>query len=218
METDPSRDQEKNRSAQVGFVMKAYRESFPRGDGGRGISQNEAIRRMASSDPDYTKMSNHSAVSRWETGTTPPTVRRLRVFGKAMNLSETEVDGLIILAGLDPEHDESSKLTCSACGGETQTVHVQKIRRTDDEVTKGTATIRTRKCRACGQTTQSRERWLDDHEETDKDRMHEALRKIEEANNRIKLAIMETDAVHRPLKPKWGPLEDQRPGGDGETG
>ena len=208
MQTTFKKDQTITKSSQVGFLMKAYRESFSREDGGRGLSQSEVLRRMAFSDPDYARMSNRSAVSRWETGTTPPTVQRLEAFGKAMSLSEIEMEGLIMLAGLDPEQDESSKLACPECGRETRTVHARKIRRNDDEATKETTTVRSRKCRGCGYTAETRERWLDDHEETDKDRMQQALREIGKANDRIKLALIEADAVHRPqkLEPDIQPL------------
>ena len=211
MQTDFNNDEETTRFAQVGFVMKAYRESFPRKDGRRGISQGDLLHRMTSSDPDYARRSSHSAVSKWESGGTPSTVKRLEAFGKAMNLSETEVEGLIMLAGLDPEQNESSKLPCPECGGVTRTVHVKKVQRTADEAIEETNTVRTRKCRGCRYTAETRERWLDDLEETDKDRMQHALKEIEEANNRIKLALNQVDALHHPQKPEEGTREDQSP-------
>ena len=96
------------RDAQVGLLMKVYRESFANGIGKRGLSQDDLLRRMAGVDPDYAQRFSHATVSRWESGVTRPTVQRLRVFGKALHLSKDEVDGLILLAGLAPEHQEVS--------------------------------------------------------------------------------------------------------------
>ena len=56
--------QERGRAAQVGFMMRAYRESFPRERGRRGISQNGLLRRMAEADPDYARRISHATVSR----------------------------------------------------------------------------------------------------------------------------------------------------------
>ena len=39
----------------------------------------------------------------WESGGTRPSLQHLCVFGKALNLSQTEVAGLILLAGLTPD-------------------------------------------------------------------------------------------------------------------
>ena len=196
MQTDFNGSQEAIRFAQAGFVMKAYRDAYPREDGGRGISQSEVLRRMASSDPDFAQRISHATVSRWESGTTPPTVERLKVFGKAMGLSETEVEGLIMLAGLDPEQSGSNSLPCPECGGETRTEEDQKIRRDEDETTEENAVIRTRKCRLCGYTSESRERWAHDHEEQEQNRTKQILREIRELNNRIGLTLLDAPAVH----------------------
>ena len=85
--------------------MRLYRESFaPRG-GGRGLTQEELLRRMAEVDDEYLTRYSHGTVSRWESGATRSTVARLRVFGAALNLSETEVAGLILLSGLAPDFE-----------------------------------------------------------------------------------------------------------------
>ena len=83
--------------------MRSYRESFALGAGRRGLSQAELLRRMGEVDDVYETRYSHGTVSRWESGSTRPSVDRLRVFGKALNLSETEVAGLILLAGLAPD-------------------------------------------------------------------------------------------------------------------
>ena len=83
--------------------MRSYRESFALGAGRRGLSQAELLRRMGEVDDVYETRYSHGTVSRWESGSTRPSVDRLRVFGMALNLSETEVAGLILLAGLAPD-------------------------------------------------------------------------------------------------------------------
>ncbi len=83
--------------------MRAYRKSFNSEDGSRGLTQEGLLRRMASVDDDYGERFSHTTVSRWESGATRPSVGRLRVFGRALGLSPTEVAGLILLAGLAPD-------------------------------------------------------------------------------------------------------------------
>ncbi len=92
-----------SRASQVGFLMRAYRESFNREDGLRGLTQEELLQRMASVDPDYAERYSHTTVSRWESGRTRPNLQRLEVFGKALDLSEDEMSGLIALAGVIPQ-------------------------------------------------------------------------------------------------------------------
>ena len=92
--------------------MKAYREAFSTENGTRGLTQEELLRRMAAVDTQYVDRSSHTMVSRWESGVTRPNEQRLQVFGKALNLSDAEVDGLMTLAGFKtgsaarPEHSE----------------------------------------------------------------------------------------------------------------
>ena len=80
--------------------MKAYRESFVPARGRKGLSQEELLLRMADVDPSYARRFSHTTVSRWESGVTRPSVDRLRVFGRALNLTEDEIAGMILLAGL----------------------------------------------------------------------------------------------------------------------
>ena len=58
---------------------------------------------MGAVDSDYAERYSHATVSRWESGGTRPTLQRLKVFGQALNLSQTEVAGLVLLAGLAPD-------------------------------------------------------------------------------------------------------------------
>ena len=95
------RDLQRSRSAQVGILMKAYREAFSTGSGNRGLTQEELLRRMAMVDNQYADRSSHTMVSRWESGVTRPSQKRLEVFGKALNLSGDEMDGLMTLAGFE---------------------------------------------------------------------------------------------------------------------
>ena len=98
------RDVRQTRSAQVGQLMRSYRETFSQGGGRRrGLTQEALLERMGSVDRDYAERYSHATVSRWESGGTRPTLRRLKVFGQALSLSETEVAGLVLLAGLAPD-------------------------------------------------------------------------------------------------------------------
>ena len=90
----------RNRAAQVGFVMRSYRESFLARGGRRGLTQEALLERMGSVDSEYAERYSHATVSRWESGATRPSLQRIKVFGKALNLSRAEVAGLILLAGL----------------------------------------------------------------------------------------------------------------------
>ena len=97
-----NRDSQRARAAQAGFLMRAYRESFLRKEGRRGLTQDDLLRLMADVDVDgeYGERYSHATVSRWETGQTSPSVERFRTFGKALELSDAEVAGLILLSGL----------------------------------------------------------------------------------------------------------------------
>ena len=107
------RETQRARAVQVGFVMRSYRESFRQGRGRRGLSQEELLRRMGEVDPDYSQRFSHATVSRWESGATRPTVERLRTFGVALNLTDDEVSGLILLAGLAPDYQAASQQSVS---------------------------------------------------------------------------------------------------------
>ena len=94
------RDSQKPSAAQADFLMRAYRESFQRKDGRRGLTQDDLLRLMAEVDVDgeYGERYSHATVSRCETGQTSPSVERFRTFGKALELSDNEVAGLILLS------------------------------------------------------------------------------------------------------------------------
>ena len=88
--------------------MRSYRDAFVREDGTRGLTQEELLLRMGAADESYAERYSHTTVSRWESGYTRPSLERIRVFGRAVNLSEAEVAGLILLAGLAPDFNAAS--------------------------------------------------------------------------------------------------------------
>ena len=88
------------RNAQVGLLMKTYRQTFVGEDGTRGLTQEELLRRMADDSPDYAERYSHATVSRWESGRTRPTLQRLRVLGAALDLEPPDIAGMVLLAGL----------------------------------------------------------------------------------------------------------------------
>ena len=195
MPTASNENRERIRFAQAGFVMKAYRESFPRDDGGRGISQNDLLVRMASADSTYSRRLSHATVSRWESGDTPPTVERLLIFGKALNLSEVEIEGLITLAGLDPQRQVLRTLPCPHCAGETQATDTKMFRKTFEGKTVTTTAIRTRRCLACGHAAESCERWTDNTEETANRKTQNILNLVETASEKLRQALTEAETL-----------------------
>ena len=102
------REMQKIRAVQVGFVMRSYRESFVREDGRKGLTQEELLERMGDVDDQFAQRYSHATVSRWESGRTRPSADRIRAFGRAVSLSETEVAGLLLLAGLASDFDSAS--------------------------------------------------------------------------------------------------------------
>ena len=198
MSSPGKENQEKSRAAQVGLLMKAYRESFPREDGRRGITQTELLSRMGYLEPEYARRTSHGAVSRWESGVTPLTTERIQTFGKALNLSEEEIDGLILLAGLDPSYQESRTLTCPKCGGETVAAQVSRNQSRAGDYPAVTTATRTRRCLSCGSTAESSERWSDDPREAGNQRMKQILDEIEQANDRIRGSLRKANTPHGP--------------------
>ncbi len=97
------RDDQRARAAQVGLLMRSYRQSFSLEGGGRGLTQEALLERMGAVDSDYAERYSHATVSRWESGGTHLTLQRLKIFGKALDLSQAEVAGLVLLAGLAPD-------------------------------------------------------------------------------------------------------------------
>ena len=80
--------------------MKAYRRAHSVEGTGRRLSQDGLLHLMGQADSRYLGRYDRSTVSRWESGEIRPTVDRIRVFGWALDLAPTEVDGLVLLAAL----------------------------------------------------------------------------------------------------------------------
>ena len=99
--------------------MRAYREGFSTGRNRRGLTQEELLHLMGSVDGAYAQRYSHATVSRWESGSTRPTLQRLQVFGKAVSLSPSETAGLILLAGLAPDHQTALDLVSADAVRET---------------------------------------------------------------------------------------------------
>ena len=118
------------RAKQVGMLMQAYRRAFmPQGEGGR-LSQEGLLGLMGQVDPIYLERYNHSTVARWESGATRPTEERLKVFGQALNLSPSEVEGLITLAGFHDEPEAAPSLD----GSDPRAGQEEKQAPADDDV------------------------------------------------------------------------------------
>ena len=87
------------------------------------MTQDELLDRMATVDDRYNRLYSHATVSRWESAQTLPKRERLVIFGKALNLSQVEVDGLIVLAGFETTSQSvvkpvpSSNWDESSCSG-----------------------------------------------------------------------------------------------------
>ena len=97
--------------------MRAYRRAYVAENGKRGLTQEELLQRMAAVDDEYAERFSHATVSRWESGATRPSLRRMRAFGGALHLTRDEVAGLILLAGLAPDFQAAWNLAASD-GGE----------------------------------------------------------------------------------------------------
>ena len=91
------------RARQVGMLLQGYRRAHRgEGQGGR-LSQEGVLKLMGAVDARYLDSYDRSTVARWESGEILPNRERLDVFGKALNLSAVEIEGLIALAGLDDD-------------------------------------------------------------------------------------------------------------------
>ena len=81
------------------MLMQSYRHAYGTDGKKSRLSQEGLLKLMGQVDPIYLERYNHSTVARWESGATRPTKERLEVFGKALNLSAAEVQGMVSLAG-----------------------------------------------------------------------------------------------------------------------
>ena len=187
------------RDSQVGILMRAYRNDYPNGNGGKGISQNELLRLMGQISPYYTMLNSHVAVSKWESGDTPATRERLETFAKALGLSDAEAEGLIAVADLDEEPNRKTALPCPDCGEKTVTHRSRSsgITRAIPEH-HSNITIRTRRCVACGLTAESNERWAHDPADAEHAKLYMLLGQIKTANEHIEQALTEANRMRTP--------------------
>ncbi len=89
------------------MLMQSYRRAYE-ADGKKGrLSQEGLLKLMGEVDPVYLERYNHSTVARWESGATKPTKDRLQAFGRALDLSDAEVQGMVWLAGLNGDEENS---------------------------------------------------------------------------------------------------------------
>ena len=92
---------------------------------------------MGQVDSRYLERYNHSTVARWESGSTRPTRDRLEVFGRALELSQAEIDGLIRLSGLEREGETEQRSERSTAGESGEGLPVNSL----VEPTAGTADV-----------------------------------------------------------------------------
>ena len=97
--------------------MQAYRHAYTVEGTGRRLSQEGLLSLMGQANPKYLDRYDRSTVARWESGEIRPTRERIEVFGRALNLSSAEVQGLVALAGLEPEARTSARDAVTAVDG-----------------------------------------------------------------------------------------------------
>ena len=113
------------------------------------------------------------------------------VLSRALNLAESDLEGLILLAGLDPRQLDTRTLNCIQCNGETETTLTEQVRKTIGPSNSVSAAIRTRTCVDCGHSANSTERWTEEPEEIAHMRLERILKRIEKANIDIRRALEE---------------------------
>ncbi len=89
--------------------MRAYREAYVDADGRRGLTQEQLLQRMAEVGGEDSARFSHATVSRWEAGSVRPSMDRIRTFGMALELSDAEVAGLLLIAGLAPDFETAAR-------------------------------------------------------------------------------------------------------------
>ena len=85
------------------MLMQAYRRAYSANGKSKRLSQEGLLLLMGEADSRYLDSYDRSTVARWESGDIGPNRERLEVFGIALDLSPAEIEGLIRLAGLEPD-------------------------------------------------------------------------------------------------------------------
>ena len=96
-------DRNKGRAVLLGRLIRSYRTDTIRS--GRSLTQEGLIRLIAERAPRYAHGFDRSSISRWETGGRLAPREFLLAFGRALRLSEQEVEGMLVLAGYDTHGD-----------------------------------------------------------------------------------------------------------------
>ena len=117
----------RTRARQVGMLMQGYRRTHGgEGRGGR-LSQEGLLRLMGEVDERYLDTYDRSTVSKWETGEILPTRERLEVFGRALNLSRDDVEGMLFLGGLEQEDRSMARNAVKAAEGATSRASARPV-------------------------------------------------------------------------------------------
>ena len=90
------------RARQVGMLMQGYRLSHRGRNQGRRLSQEGLLQLMGQVDDKYLDTYDRSTVARWESGEIRPSKDRLEVFAQALGLAPAHLEGMLVLAGLEP--------------------------------------------------------------------------------------------------------------------
>ena len=110
------RDVQRARAVQVGPVDEVLPRVLCSRRPSAGTEAGSPSRADGVVDSNYEKRYSHAKVSRWESGGTRLTLQRLKVFGQALNLSHTDVAGLVLLAGLAPDFPTALGLVSGSNG------------------------------------------------------------------------------------------------------
>ena len=127
------------RAKQVGMLMQAYRRAYSANGKAKRISQEGLLDLMGEADSKYLDRYDRSTVARWESGEIRPNRERIEVFGRALDLSLTEIDGLISLAGLEPD-DSGATAETQHLAEQANAQKGPSVDKLEDTIQKETAT------------------------------------------------------------------------------
>ena len=126
----PDSDREKSVAVLVGRLIRSYRTDDRRN--GRPISQEGLVDLMAEHGEDYAVRWDRSNVSHWETGARLAPREFLEAFGRALDISESEIHLMLALAGHEPPSNDEGReaILAAAHSIETWAESVQRDVRT----------------------------------------------------------------------------------------
>ena len=102
-------DERGARAVQVGRLIRSYRED--RVHGGGRLTQERLGELMGEADARYAGGYDHANISHWENGHAMPARRPLIAVGRALRLSDAEMDGILGLAGYEPLSERAETLS-----------------------------------------------------------------------------------------------------------